>query len=83
LGALGLGDFDKEITLRQYQGNHYDWESLFNPILAKEIYEYLLEKTFDLERHKLLCQLNIQRDLGELSLMSKLPNAYLKNYTKA
>lgn len=68
LGAIGLPVIpDIEIKLKNItNANHYDWECLFDPIYADEIYEYLLEKPFDLERHKLLCQLNIQRDLGRI-----------------
>lgn len=55
LGIRGSYDFE---ALDRVQGRHYDWRDLFeNP---GPIYEYLLERPFDLERHQLLQGLNIQ-----------------------
>jgi len=53
----GYGDYDFT-ALDDVEGKHHDWMDLFNN--PKPIYEYLLERPFDSERHDLLRRLNVQ-----------------------
>ena len=53
-------------SLWNIQGIHVSFLDLFNPIIAKDIYEYLLEKPFDSERHSYLIEINVQPNFGKL-----------------
>ena len=53
-------------SLRSIYGMHVLFPDLFNPIIAKEIYEYLLEKPFDAERHAYLVEMNVQPNFGNI-----------------
>jgi hypothetical protein len=48
-------------------GIHVNFDDLFDPVVAKDIYEWLLEKPFDAERHAYLVELNIQPNFGKLT----------------
>ena len=52
-----LGDYDPE-CLDRIEGYHYDWSEIFSD--PAPIYEYLLERPFDAERHQELVAFNIQ-----------------------
>ncbi len=58
MGNLGIpGDYDVA-ALDHVRGQHHDWRDLFaRPAL---IYEYLLKKPFDEERHTELLSFNVQ-----------------------
>lgn len=58
---------DEVESLWNISGLHVSFLDLFNPVTAKNIYEYLLEKPFDFERHEYLTQLNIQPNFGKIS----------------
>lgn len=58
MAILGIrGDYDFH-ALDRVEGQHHDWMDLFNN--PKPLYEYLLERPFDEERHDLLRRLNVQ-----------------------
>ena len=62
MARLGIdGEYDFA-ALDAVQGHHYHWRALFED--PAPIYEYLLERPFDAERHELLRDLNVQN--GEL-----------------
>jgi hypothetical protein len=54
-------------SLRDIYGIHASFVDLFNPIIAKEIYETILEKSFDAERHAYLVELNVQPNFSKVS----------------
>ncbi len=67
---LGIpGDFDPAY-LNDVEGKHHSWMDLFTK--PKEIYEFLLEKPFDAERHHELLSLNIQNQ----ALIRELQHAH-------
>ena len=47
-------------------GLHVEWEDMFNN--PKGIYEYLLQKPFDAERHKELVKLRIEPDFEQVTV---------------
>jgi hypothetical protein len=47
-------------ALWEIEGLHVSWTDLFDPVLAKRIYELLLDRAFDAERHRELIDLNVQ-----------------------
>lgn len=49
-----------EKSLHDILGLHVSYEDLFNPIAAEEIWTYLMDTTFDRERHNLLTKFNVQ-----------------------
>jgi hypothetical protein len=51
------GDYDPK-ALNRIEGLHCDWREVF--LAPEAIYNYLLEKPFDAERHRELLNLNIQ-----------------------
>jgi hypothetical protein len=60
LKALNLPT-DYHADLHRIRGEHCQWRDVFDR--PKIIYEFLLNQKFDAERHRLLCKLNVQRDL--------------------
>ncbi len=68
LESIGLPAMSKEAEswLGQIQGHHYDWRDLFNN--PKEIYEFLLEKPFDAERHAELMKIEMQPAFAGLTI---------------
>lgn len=55
-----------EGVLERIQGVHLSWRELFER--PKAIYEYLLDKPFDAERHELLAEINAQPAFAKLSI---------------
>jgi hypothetical protein len=53
-------------SLSSIYGMHVYFPDLFNPVIAKEIYEYLLEKPFDAERYAYLVEMNVQPNFDNL-----------------
>lgn len=70
MGSLAIaGDYDVT-ALEQINGQHYEWSELFsNPA---PIYEFLLGKPFDGERHAELLAFNIQNN----TLIRELQHAH-------
>lgn len=58
---------EKADSLSDIYGIHLSFVDLFNPVIAKEVYETLLEKQFDEERYAHLVELNIQPNFGKVS----------------
>jgi hypothetical protein len=75
---LGLPALDDEAEKRldSIQGVHLDWQDLFNA--PKRMYEYLLERPFDEERHAALVGIEMQPQFAGLTInkeaVSKLYN---------
>lgn len=67
LELIGLNDFQcDESVLNRINGRHHHWEELFdNP---QSMYEFLLEKPFNKERHNRLVDMNIQPNLSRMSI---------------
>jgi hypothetical protein len=65
MGVPTLSQEEAE-SLKDIYGMHVLFSDLFNPIVAKEIYEALLEKPFDAERHAYLVELNVQPNFGKV-----------------
>lgn len=59
IGMPPIGD-EFEDQLRAIAGRHYWWRDIFER--PKAIYEYLLERPFDAERHAMLKDLEVQLD---------------------
>lgn len=55
-----------EGVLDQIRGVHLDWKDLFER--PRAIYEYLLDKPFDAERHRELVEMNVQPAFAKLSI---------------
>lgn len=53
-------------VLEKIRGVHIDWQDLFER--PKNIYEYLLDRPFDAERHELLREINVQPAFARLSI---------------
>lgn len=68
LNEIGLPSLSKNSyqKLDQIVGIHIDYEDIFNN--PKNIYEYLLQKSFDEERHKLLKDMFIQPVFDEIKV---------------
>lgn len=68
LTAIGLPAISEPWTgvLEQINGVHLDWRELFER--PKHIYEYLLDRPFDAERHALLRDINMQPAFGSISI---------------
>lgn len=62
LGAAWEGALDR-IT-----GLHVDWADVYKPEKAAGIYEFLLQKPMDFERHELLARLNIQMAFEQIKV---------------
>lgn len=52
--------------LDDIEGLHIQFHDLFNPVKAKELYEYALNKPFDPVRHAYLVEMNVQPNFGML-----------------
>lgn len=76
LARLGQNPLGKvwETALDQIPGMHAYWDDLFHPIKARPIYEYLLDRRFDPERHHELVDLNVQMNFGSVTI-NKAANA--------
>jgi len=68
---MGFIPFVKQPALDAVGGWHVKWDAPRDPALAKEIYEYLLWKEFDAERHHELCMMNVQPHLPGLHIIPK------------
>jgi hypothetical protein len=66
---LGVSTFTQEQAemLDEIYGMHVKFQDLFNPVIAKQIHEYLLEKPFDAERHAFLVEMNVQPNFGKIA----------------
>ena len=58
---------EEAATINDIIGVHVNYTDLFDPIAAKNIYETLLEKPFDAERHAYLVEINVQPNFGNLT----------------
>ena len=67
LCAMGLPDPDDTHLLPQIRGLHVDYTDLFDPVKAKYLYEFLMQRPFDSERHAQLVAMHIQPKLDKLS----------------
>lgn len=65
MGVPTIGEADAE-SLSSIYGMHVFFPDLFNPVIAKEIYEYLLEKPFDAERYTYLVEMNVQPNFNKV-----------------
>lgn len=76
LAKLGLPPLDPgwPEALGRIRGMHCPWDSLFDPKSARIIYETLLDRMFDPERHAELVDLNVQMNFGTVHV-----NAYETN----
>jgi len=67
LVELGFGPLKHwEGVLTRLGGWHVEWTDLFDPDKAKPIYEHLLGKEFDAERHALLCDMHVQPQFANI-----------------
>ena len=68
----GIGKFVRKIFGRKFWKNELPKtldelaEIMCSLGIAKDIYEYLLEKPFDSERHSYLIEINVQPNFGKL-----------------
>ena len=69
IGIPPLPEYAEDF-INDIDGNHYDWLDIFtNP---KHIYEYLLQKEFDKERHDLLKEIEMQPNFAGLTINKDL-----------
>jgi hypothetical protein len=54
-------------SLKLIDGMHIQFPELFNPLVAKEVYENLLDKPFDAERHAYLVEMNVQPNFNKVT----------------
>jgi hypothetical protein len=68
LDKLGLSGLSAEWhgKLQNLVGWHLDYTALFDPDQAKKIYEYLLDKPFDYQRHQLLREMQVEPDISNV-----------------
>jgi len=52
--------------LNSIDGMHFSFESLFDPVEAKKMYEYALQKPFDPVRHAYLVEMNVQPNFDKV-----------------
>lgn len=62
-----LSEKDAKV-LYDIDGMHVQFDDLFHPVSAKQIYEYALNKPFDSVRHAYLVEMNIQPNFGMFSI---------------
>lgn len=55
-----------EGVLARIRGVHLDWTDLFER--PKNVYEYLLDRPFDADRHAMLREMNVQPSFAKLSI---------------
>lgn len=76
LVALGFGVLKHwEGVLEQIEGRHYHWQDVFDPAKAREIYEYLLQRAFDADRHRLLCGIEMQPHFAGMEITPEMKAA--------
>ena len=75
---IGLPKMNNSVNqkLDAIKGSHIDWEDIFNN--PKDIYEYLLHKPFDEERHKELIKLVIQPDFERITVNHSVTEKLLR-----
>ena len=61
--------------LKQIEGEHYHWRDLFDK--PKGIYEYLLDKKFDKERHEQLKGLVVTPDYQAVKVNKEVTKALI------
>jgi len=59
LGKAWIGALDRIV------GVHAPWTDIFEP-KARHLYEFLLQRPFDAERHEMLVKLNVQMDFEKV-----------------
>jgi hypothetical protein len=80
LEAQGFNGF-QGVELMRLQGMHCDWRDLWNK--PKEIYEFLLQREFDADRHSELKQMNIQVDYERLKFNKQCAEKYIDAIQRA
>lgn len=68
LEALGLSGLSSEWEgkLEDLVGWHVPYQYIFEPDMAKKLYEYLLDRPFDYQRHQLLREMQIEPDIANV-----------------
>lgn len=79
LVELGFNPLSKfwEGALDQIQGRHYHWRDVFDEVKAKDIYEFLLEREFDVERHRWIKEIEMQPQFAGLSVNKEVAHQLL------
>jgi hypothetical protein len=67
IGMTGCGSQWAGV-LDRIDGVHMPWDALFDPVRAKAIYEYLLDRPFDAERWAVLREINAQPHFQGVSI---------------
>jgi len=83
LEQCGLANMDEEAVrkLERVNGRHFDWRAIFDD--PATIYEYLIEKPFDPERHAELVKLNVQRDFGRIVVSKQVTKMLMQEVMAA
>lgn len=71
---------DSEHMLDKIKGWHVDWDVIFNN--PKDIYEFLLEKPFDAERHNFLKEVNMQPNFENLLVNKFIGRQFIEELAK-
>ena len=84
LAEMGLGPVDSRCDelLREIDGRHYHWESVFERDTAKEIYEYLLGLPFDVERFDELRKIRMEPEHARVPTNKETIRRLLAELTK-
>lgn len=71
---------EAEEMIDKLNGWHVNWDVIFKE--PQDIYEFLLQKPFDFERHKFLNELNIQPNFETLIVDKSLTKKFMEEFTK-
>lgn len=78
--AIGLPPAPAEQinSLWSIEGEHWDWKAIFDPTQAAVIYEYLLRRPFDAERHAELVHIEMQPKFSGLKVGAEVTRRLLE-----
>jgi hypothetical protein len=74
--GVDITTYEQKELLNNIDGMHFSFESLFDPVEAKKMYEYALQKPFDPVRHAYLVEMNVQPNFGILSFNREALNDF-------
>lgn len=83
LERIGLTPCSKQWdgVLERIMGVHVEWTDIFDR--PKEIYEYLLDREFDPERHAQLVEMNVQPEFSRLTINRDVTARLLREVSQA
>lgn len=81
LAQIGMDGYIKACDLSKIEGMHIHWLELFDR--PKAIYEFLLRKSFDADRHRLLVDMNIQPNLDRIEINQEATQRFIEDVKNA